>query len=131
MNNALRILPALPLILFFSCSLAQATGVMAKDTQQSASAHQPETLRSLAWKAKGNELTVTNTGKSAIDLERDVKLMPDEMPLTLVKTTLQPGETMQVYGACPEHLPRQNEVVVTPAGKSSQPQVLPIHHASE
>jgi P pilus assembly chaperone PapD len=114
-----RILPLVPLILLFSSTLTHAASLAGKSWQK------------LEWKTQGEALTVTNTGAQPVHLGRDVMLMPDEMPLTLLKTTLQPGETLQVYGACPHHLPLQKTVKITPIadnGQSEGEQALVIHH---
>lgn len=131
MKNARKIFLVLPLLLLFSSSLAQADGLITKKEQPDASTQQAQSWRALVWKAQKDQLTVTNTGKSPVHLGRDVKLMPDEMPLTLLKTTLQPGETLQVYGACPEHLLLQKEVIITldtARGQQNQLHMLPINH---
>lgn len=131
MKKTRRIIPLLPLMLFFSSSLVQAHEVVVKEIQSRSSAPQAQGWLALVWKVQGSDLTVTNTSQSPIHLGRDVKLMPDEMPLTLIKTTLQPGETLPVFGACPEHLPLQKEVIITLSDKNAQQGVshrLPINH---
>lgn len=131
MKTMIRTMGALPLLLLSFGSAAQSHALSVEDTQSHASAQHLQGWQGLVWQASGNELTVTNTGGEAIHLERDIKLMPDEMPLTLIKTTLQPGETLPVYGACPEHLPLQKEVVITLAGENAQSgssHTLPINH---
>ncbi len=77
-----------------------------------------------------NLMTVTNTGNETVRLERNVVLLPDEMPLTLEKTQLLPGETLVVYGACSHHLPQQKEVKLTPIspkGQAMASQTLPLN----
>ena len=119
-------------LLLLSSPLTQAADVQAKTHQTSAikpsSVHGVQTLE---WKKKGESLiTVTNTGNQTVRLERNVVLLPDEMPLTLEKTQLLPGETLIVYGACSHHLPQQKEIQLTPVSSTGQamaPQTLPLH----
>nr|WP_159466099.1 hypothetical protein [Scandinavium goeteborgense] len=114
-----RFFPLVPLILLFSSTLTHAVTAQAKRWQK------------LEWKAHGETLTVTNTGSQPVHLGRDVMLMPDEIPLTLLKTMLQPGETLKVYGACPHHLPLQKEVQITSVadnGQTEGQQVLILQH---
>ena len=128
MKITLGALFAVSAILLVSSGLTQAAERSA--AQHSAAATATE-RPSLDWRAEGKSLTVTNRGSTAIHLDRNVRLMPDEMQLTLNKTTLQPGETLQVFGACPHHLPRQKEVVVTlqsPEGKPGAEETLALHH---
>lgn len=66
----------------------------------------------LVWSAKGNILKVTNTGLSTLHLNTEIKLMPDNMPGTLEKPYILPGETLVVYGVCQHHLPSQTAVVI-------------------
>jgi hypothetical protein len=133
MNKNLRMMALFPLVLFSSISIVQASATIAKHEHHNADAvsHQAQGWRALVWEAQGGELKVTNTGEEPIHLGRDVKLMPDEMPLTLLKTTLQPGETLQVYGACPEHLPLQKQVIITEGNKDGaqgKEHLLPLNH---
>lgn len=132
MNITTRILPVLPLILLISSGLTHAAEhAAASHSTAAGGVSQTREKPSLDWRAEGETLTVTNRGSIAIHLDRNVRLMPDEMPLTLNKTTLQPGETLQVFGACPHHLPLQKEVVVTlqtPEGKSNGERTLVLHH---
>lgn len=91
--------------------------------------HRP--WHSLLWKATKDQLTVTNTGTVAVQIATDLILLPDEMVVSLRKTTILPGETLEVYGACPEHLPAQKEVLITPLAEDKHPlpaQVLPLQH---
>ena len=128
MKITLKALFAVSAILLVSSGLTLAAERSA--AQHSAVATAAE-KPSLDWRAEGEILTVTNRGSTAIHLDRNVRLMPDEMPLTLNKTTLQPGETLQVFGACPHHLPLQKEVVVTlqsPEGKPGGEETLTLHH---
>ncbi|SNY65696.1 hypothetical protein [Enterobacter sp. CC120223-11] len=128
MKITLGALFAVSVILLVSSGLTQAAERAAAQHSTAAAATEKP---SLDWRAEGEILTVTNRGSTAIHLERNVRLMPDEMPLTLNKTTLQPGETLQVFGACPHHLPLQKEVVVTlqsPEGKPGREETLVLHH---
>ncbi|WP_150105784.1 hypothetical protein [Pantoea sp. At-9b] len=66
-----------------------------------------------------------------IQLDKDIKLLPDDSPVMLNETTVLPGQTVIVYGACPHHLPLQKEVVFTPVTADGQPQdaqTLPLNH---
>lgn len=59
----------------------------------------------LVWGIKEQRLTVTNTGKETIQLGKEIKLLPDDSVVMLNETTVLPGQTVIVYGACPHHLP--------------------------
>nr|WP_127645075.1 hypothetical protein [Pantoea agglomerans] len=71
----------------------------------------------LIWSAKNNELRVTNTGISRLNLNPAIKLMPDNIPGTLEKSHILPGETLVVYGVCKHHLPLQKGVIIETRGK--------------
>lgn len=131
MNKMVRVAAIMPLTLLFSCAQAPSHELMVKDAPSRAATNHLQGWQALVWKAGAGKLTVTNTSQSPIHLGRDVKLMPDEMPLTLIKTTLEPGETLPVFGACPEHLPLQKEVFITLSDENAQPGAshrLPINH---
>jgi P pilus assembly chaperone PapD len=125
-----RIFPFVPLILLISSPMTQLANASAAQPAAPAVAQQ-QSWHSLAWVAKEGKLTVTNTGSEPVHLSRDVKLMPDEMALTLTKTTLLPGETLEVNGACRHHLPQQKQVAIallSAAGSAEEALVLPLKH---
>ena len=85
----------------------------------------------LVWGIKEQRLTVTNNGKVPIQLDKDIKLLPDDALVVLNETTVLPGQTVIVYGACPHHLPLQKEVMFTPMtadGQQEASQTLPLTH---
>lgn len=77
-----------------------------------ASQASPDSQNQLNWSAKGNVLKVTNTGLSTLHLKTEIKLLPDNMPGTLEKSYILPGETLVAYGVCKHHLPTQTSVVI-------------------
>ncbi|WP_345828076.1 hypothetical protein AAGR22_14070 [Erwinia sp. HDF1-3R] len=92
---------------------------------------QPDSWNHLLWSAKGNVLKATNTGNSRLRLNTEIKLMPDNMPGTLEKSYILPGETLVVYGVCRHHLPTQTTVVVAALaedGTDIGSKTMPISH---
>jgi P pilus assembly chaperone PapD len=86
-------------------------------------------MQHLVWSAKNRKLTVTNTGLQVIRLEPEIKLLPDNMAAMLPKTYILPGETLNVYGVCPDHLSSQRMVEITPVsryGITSAAQRFPV-----
>ncbi|WP_336768964.1 hypothetical protein [Pantoea endophytica] len=77
----------------------------------------PESHNLLIWSAKGNILSVTNTGLFTSYLQKEIKLLPDNMPGTLEKPFILPGETLIVYGVCKHHLPTQTSVLIEAMAK--------------
>lgn len=71
----------------------------------------------LVWYAVNNEIRVTNTGISRLNLNPAIKLMPDNIPGTLEKSYILPGETLVVYGVCKHHLPVQKNVIIETIGE--------------
>lgn len=85
----------------------------------------------LIWSAKHRKLTVTNTSLQVIRLIPEIMLLPDNMPATLPKTYILPGETLYIGGVCPDHLSRQhyvNVTVVSRDGVAATPQQLLLSH---
>lgn len=120
---------AMSLILIFSAPLTLMANAQAKQVAKITPQHvaDKQNWRALLWLAKGDKLTVTNTGTTAVLLKREITLMPDEMPLMLNKRTILPGETVPVFGACPHHLPQQKEVIIHLL-QTGESQTLPLNH---
>lgn len=122
----LRTLIAVPLIVLFSAPLTQMANAQALQAAQQHVAEK-QNWKTLVWLAKGDKLMVTNTGTTAVHLKKSIVLMPDEMGLMLHTDTILPGETLQVMGACPHHLPLQKEVIIN-LPSSDVPHRLVLNH---
>lgn len=88
-------------------------------------------LDTLIWSLKDNTLKVTNTGLTEVHLKSEITLLPDNMPGTLEKTYVLPGETLIAYGVCKHHLPTQKSVeikLLTKNGSVERVITLPIAH---
>lgn len=122
----LRTLITVPLIVLFSAPLTQMANAQAVQIAQQHTAEK-QNWKALVWLAKGDKLTVTNTGTTAVHLKKSIMLMPDEMALMLQTETILPGETLPIFGACPHHLPLQKEVIIYLLS-SDEPHRLVLNH---
>ncbi|HFK7189043.1 TPA: hypothetical protein ACG0BA_004768 [Serratia odorifera] len=75
--------------------------------------NEKDAWKKLIWSQKNGELVVTNTGKEVIHLQPDINLLPDNMPVILGKTDIQPGESFIIHGVCKHHLPLQTQVAIS------------------
>lgn len=130
MTTTSKVLWLAPVVLLFSSALTQAAErSVAPATQQLDEASKGQSVQSLVWQIKDQRLTVTNTSGKPMQLENDIKLLPDNTRVALNETRVLPGQTVIVYNACPHHLPLQKEVVFTPIADNGQPeatQTLPL-----
>lgn len=75
--------------------------------------------KKLVWSQKSGDLVVTNTSNKVVHLQPEINLIPDNMPVTLGKTDIQPGEHFVIHGVCKHHLPLQTHVVISLASSEN------------